>query len=280
MNYNHKPNNNKKWFLVVLLLISLTVISIGSYMVIQSVSDTSSPQASFVAPGSGKTSIEELEKQNVVPSSESVEEPLITRDDGAPINYESDENSLPIGWNQDTDFDQMMDGISYGDPLENNASINWESMGPSTLRIPEIGLSIPVVPKGHFQSASHPGFEELEMPVSFQAAVDTTTAPIASKEGKTLIAGHINWPDGSMAPMSRTYLAKEGMIIYLTDENGNLTKWRVNGSSVVGQTQFWMDNEMNNSLDGKRTLYLLTCNWSNLDGAYTNNMVLTAEPIS
>lgn len=156
---------------------------------------------------------------------------------------------------------------------------DWRSMGPGQLMVPQANLVIPVVDRGIVTDGS--GGRSMDLPVSFQAGWLRESAGITAAAGTTVVAGHVNWSDGSWAPMSNLYNASAGMEVYLTDRSGKLTSWRVTDRTEIPQSEL-ADRVALTDTSGPRRLVLITCKGrQNADGSitFTDNWAVTAEPL-
>lgn len=156
---------------------------------------------------------------------------------------------------------------------------DWEAMRPSELAIPQANLVIPVVTRNLVTTDG--ATTEMDLPVSYQAGWLASSAAVGAEQGTTVIAGHVNWADGSWAPMSNLYNATPGMTVLVTGEDGSLTSWRVTQSDTVPQTEL-SDLFALTDTTGPRQLILITCEASlNNQGdlLFDKNHVVTAIPL-
>lgn len=193
-----------------------------------------------------------------------------------PINYQPDENNLPLEGMEDVD----LSGISLGEGFGSD-SIDWSVIPPYTLRIPSVNLSMPWVPKGRtYRYTNEDGFAvyDINVPVSFQAGWSIDSQPITGKNGTSFFFAHTNWADvyGSPAPMSAIKLVEVGAKVYTSDGSGNVVPWIVSRKGITNKDL--LDNELN-VLDstGSKRLVLCTCN-KNSAGVYSDNYWVEAFP--
>lgn len=202
---------------------------------------------------------------------------------GNALNFTADDLGMPIGTDdgapttgidslEDIDLSGISPGGGYGPE-----GYNWKTIGPSTLQVPQTNLTIPWVPKG--TRVVNAGEVAMNLPVSFQAGWLSSSAPVDSTEGSTVIAAHVNWADGSYAPMSNLYGASPGMMAYTSNAAGEIQTWRITEVHSVAQSE--LSSVFNLSSTGDRQLVMLTCEATiNADGSvtYNKNHVVTAVP--
>lgn len=135
--------------------------------------------------------------------------------------------------------------------------------GGAGLTIPSVGLSIPLVPSGVSGG-------EMQLPASHAAGILTSSSSTSASAGTTTIAGHVNWADGTYAPMSALYHTTPGDTV-ITDG----TEWRVTRTYSVGQGEL-SDIVSLTDTTGPRKLILVTCKAT--ESGYTDNHVVEAEP--
>lgn len=150
------------------------------------------------------------------------------------------------------------------------------ALGPDTLSAPSIGLQAPVVHWG----ASSEG--KLEIPDSPTVSAFTRSAALGASEGSTLIAGHVNLPDGSgYSPMSSIVKLKAGDLVATTGPTGSREEWKVTGSRIVSRDGLTPDMWQTT---GPRQLVLVTCAGElNSNGTriiFNENLIVTAVPIN
>ncbi|MDO4254865.1 MAG: class F sortase [Kocuria sp.] len=188
-------------------------------------------------------------------------------------DYSANSDGLPTGGLDGVD----LDGISPGGGLGPEHH-DWSTMNPSELAIPQAHLTIPVVPRGLVSIDGQT--REMDLPVSFQAGWLTSSSPLTADTGATVIAGHVNWTDGSWAPMSNLYNAAPGMSVLTTHDSGAIQEWVVTKSSSVPQSELSRLFTLTRD-NGPRQLVLITCEASvdsrgNL--TFDLNHVVTATP--
>ena len=192
----------------------------------------------------------------------------------SPWDYQANAQALPVEGMEGVDLSEISPGGGEGPE-----GYDWTAMNPGELMIPKIKLIVPVVARGIIPDGS--GGRTMDLPVSFQAAWLRESAEITAENGTTVIAGHVNWSDGSWAPMSNLYNASPGMKVYLTSREGDLTVWRVTKTDEFQQSELSEKISVIDT-DGPRRLVLITCkSVTNPDGSlsFTKNWVVTAEPV-
>lgn len=187
-------------------------------------------------------------------------------------NYIADERGYPVDGMNGVDLSATSPGGGLG-PTNHN----WSSVGPYELSIPGANLAVGLVDKGVTQIDAHT--RAMDLPVSFQAGVLSTTAPVSASSGTTVIAGHVNWSDGSWAPMSNLYLTRPGMAVTTSDGHGGIKHWKITGSRYVDQHELSSTFNIDDAA-GPRQLLLVTCKSSVVNGqiVYDHNLVVTATP--
>lgn len=199
------------------------------------------------------------------------------------LNFTSDELGMPAGTEGTQPGDDLgledidLSGVSQGGGYGPEGDYDWSNIGPTTVQIPQANLTIPWVPKGVRDVGSNQ--VAMNLPVSFQAGWLSSSAPVNGSSGSTVIAGHVNWADGSYAPMSNLYNARSGMGVYTSDASGHIQKWKVTGVDTVNQSE--LSTLFNLTDSGERQLILITCEATvNPDGSitYNKNHIVTAVP--
>lgn len=143
----------------------------------------------------------------------------------------------------------------------------------STLNIPSVGISAPIVSGG--QNAGG-----MILPESSKVAEFIGAAALTSPKGSTVIAGHVNFADGSAGALGPLYEVQIGAPVYATDASGAVHEYKVVSSTVLSK-QGLPSNLFRTS--GSKQLVLVTCGGElemvNGALAYTHNQVVTAEPV-
>ncbi len=97
-------------------------------------------------------------------------------------------------------------------------------------------------------------------------------------QGSAVIAGHVDDRSGPGAFLALTE-ARKGDEIVVTLEDGTSTTYRVVSRVTVAKPELAVDDLFRR--DGPPALHLVTCagEWSRATGRYTDNLVVTAEPV-
>lgn len=193
------------------------------------------------------------------------------------VNFEADSNSLPVGVSNSEELEKLLEGISKGGG-QGSETINWSSIPTSTLRVPEVNLSIPIVSKGVIPRNDGSNINDVEIPVSFQCAWNSTTAPLNSLKGTSVLSGHVNYPNGDYAPMSNLYWAKEGMRVITCDSNSEIRYWRITNVGEPISQEDLSQKYNTKDLTGSKRLLMLTCHYNNSTGVFDQNLPVEAKP--
>ncbi|WP_284982324.1 class F sortase [Arthrobacter sp. efr-133-TYG-118] len=146
---------------------------------------------------------------------------------------------------------------------------------PDTLSIPAVGLEVGIV--GEDRDAS--GY--LVIPESSKAARYTGAAAVCATKGATMLAGHVNFPDGTPAPMASLARVTKGMPLYVSDKAGMTCRYRVTSLESLAKTSLSADTF---AVDGPPVLRLVTCDPASpfvpVAGhtQFANNTIATAIP--
>lgn len=191
---------------------------------------------------------------------------------GRPKNYEADADGHPIEGMDGVDLSSISSGGGHGP-----ANHDWSRIGPYALSMPGANLTVDLVDKGVTRLDEHT--TAMDLPVSFQAGVLSTAAPISANSGTSVVAGHVNWSDGSWAPMSNLYATAEGMKLATSDGHGHVKHWRVVSRQFVDQKELSRTFHINDR-SGPRKLLMVTCKASVVNGqvVYDRNLVVEAVP--
>lgn len=155
------------------------------------------------------------------------------------------------------------EGVAQGEARLSGETKSAADKTRHGLTIPSVGLSMPLVPSGVSGG-------EMQLPASHAAGVLTSSSPTTAGAGTTTIAGHVNWTDGTYAPMSALYHTAPGDTV-ITDG----VEWRVTRTYGVGQDEL-SDIVSLTDTAGTRKLILVTCKAT--ENGYTDNLVVEAEP--
>lgn len=146
-------------------------------------------------------------------------------------------------------------------------------LGPDQIAAPNVGLHLSLV------NGALGAHGSIELPDPNLAAVYQNSAPLNAAAGATVIAGHVNYPDASWAPMSAITRLHAGDLIKTTDDTGAEHRFSVTSLQLYPQQS--LPPELF-ALDGQRVLHLVTCGGPietvNGTPAFTHNIVVTAVP--
>lgn len=161
------------------------------------------------------------------------------------------------------------DKDAYTPPTE-AASI---ALAPMSLSIPSVGISTSIVSGGENNGS-------MILPESSKVAIYTAAAPLTAEKGSTVIAGHVNFADGSAGALGPLHKIAKGAPVYATDAEGNVRKYKVTSMSVLNK-QALPTNIFRTA--GDRQLVVVTCGGGveKVNGVYvyTHNLVVTADPV-
>ncbi|GAB2714043.1 class F sortase [Arthrobacter bambusae] len=149
------------------------------------------------------------------------------------------------------------------------------SLPPDTLSIPGVDLTIGLVDEGRDSS----GY--LVIPDSSIAARYTGAAAVCAAKGSTLLAGHVNFPNGSLAPMASLVRVTKGMPLYVSDKAGMTCRYKITSLESLAKTSLPADTL---ATDGSPVLRVITCDLASpfipVAGhtQFANNTVATAIP--
>ncbi|MFH5877590.1 class F sortase [Arthrobacter sp. NA-172] len=124
------------------------------------------------------------------------------------------------------------------------------SLPPATLAIPGVGLNVGLAGQGRDDS----GY--LVIPEPSKAARYTGSATVCAAKGSTLVAGHVNFPDGSMAPMASLARVTKGMPLYVSDQTGVTCRYKIIGLESLAKTSLPAETF---ATDGPPLLRIVTC---------------------
>ncbi|MDO5867082.1 MULTISPECIES: class F sortase [Paenarthrobacter] len=145
---------------------------------------------------------------------------------------------------------------------------------PQTVAIPSLRISAPITESGVDADGA------LILPSSEKTTRYMGAAPIGAPKGSTVIAGHVNFPDGSPGALEPLARAAKGAPIYITDAGGTRYTYTVTSAETLIKTALpaaLFDTS------GPAQLVLITCggpieNTGNGILGYTHNTVVTAVP--
>lgn len=149
------------------------------------------------------------------------------------------------------------------------------SLRPNMLSIPGVDLTVGLVDQGR------DGSGYLVVPNASKAARYTGSAAVCAAKGSTLLAGHVNFPDGSPAPMASLVRATKGMPLYVSDSSGMTCRYKITGLESLAKPSLPADAA---ATEGPPKLRVVTCDLASpfVDVAghaqFANNIVATAIP--
>ncbi|GAA3313925.1 class F sortase [Arthrobacter ramosus] len=146
---------------------------------------------------------------------------------------------------------------------------------PDTLSIPGVDLKVGLVDEGHDDA----GY--LVIPEAPKAATYTGSAAVCSAKGSTLLAGHVNFPNGSPAPIASLVRVTKGMPLYVSDWAGVTCRYKIIGLESLAKTSLPADTF---AIEGPPLLRVVTCDLASPfvpiagQAQFANNTVATAIP--
>lgn len=146
------------------------------------------------------------------------------------------------------------------------------------LFIDSVRLAVPVLTSSSSDYAY--GYRYLNLPDSQFAGWSVDSAPLDSSSGTSLVAGHFNFWDNSLAPLSRIYGVSEGDVAVLTLADGSEVEFVASGES--GSVDKWGLSDVvatNSGLDGERALVLVTCSSRDGGASFTDNFWVRFVPV-
>lgn len=146
-------------------------------------------------------------------------------------------------------------------PQAASGAAQGPQVAANTLQAPSVGLNIPVVDSPVIGG-------EMQLPDSSQAGRLALSAPLNSNIGTTVIAGHVNWPDDTYAPMSAIYHLGPGDKIQAGGHEYTATRALAVDQDELSQKINLTDTK------GPRKLILITCKAT--PAGYTENYVIEA----
>lgn len=144
---------------------------------------------------------------------------------------------------------------------------------PVALRVPAVDLDVPLDAVGVEDDG------QMVVPDDADRAGWYRYGPApGSEQGSAVIAGHVDDRSGPGAFLALTE-AQEGDEIVVDLEDGSSTTYRVVSRVTVAKPELAVDDLFRR--DGPPALHLVTCagEWSRQTGRYTDNLVVTAEPV-
>jgi LPXTG-site transpeptidase (sortase) family protein len=147
------------------------------------------------------------------------------------------------------------------------------ALTPMSLSIPSVGIKTSIVSGGEHNGS-------MILPESSKVAIYTAAAPLTAEKGSTVIAGHVNFADGSAGALGPLHKISKGAPVYATDAEGNVRKYKVTTMSVLNKQA--LPTEIFRTA-GDRQIVIVTCGGDveKVNGVYvyTHNLVVTADPV-
>ncbi|WP_284982921.1 class F sortase [Arthrobacter sp. efr-133-TYG-118] len=149
------------------------------------------------------------------------------------------------------------------------------NLPPDTLSIPGVDLKVSLVDEGRDDS----GY--LVIPESSKAARYTGSAAVCAAKGSTLLAGHVNFPDGSLAPMVSLVQVAKGMPLYVSDKSGVTCRYKITSLESLAKTSLPPGSF---ATEGPPLLRVVTCDLASPfvriagHAQFANNTIATAIP--
>ncbi|WP_422933406.1 class F sortase [Sinomonas sp. P47F7] len=159
-------------------------------------------------------------------------------------------------------------------PADRGRSAPGTAPTSARIEIPDLGLRVPIV-----ETTDKDGY--LVLPDAPQIAHYVRAAPLGAARGSTVLAGHVNFADGALAPLEGLARIAVDAPVYLTASDGSTRRYRVIGLETypkAGLSPSIFDRE------GPARLVLITCDQNSpivsVGGVvqYANNTVATAVP--
>ncbi|WP_165788337.1 class F sortase [Arthrobacter glacialis] len=167
------------------------------------------------------------------------------------------------------------DPNTFAGPTTANEALAAEKpLGPMELSVPSVGLRVSLVESGITPDGV------MSLPASNLAGHYSPAAPIGATEGSTVIAGHVNYADGSIAPMGLLAGIQKGAPIFITDAAGTVHRYQAVDAQLIGKHAL---PETFFTTTGNPQLVLLTCGGDIASDAtgvlnFLDNTAITATP--
>ncbi|MFJ6419163.1 class F sortase [Paeniglutamicibacter sp. NPDC091659] len=172
-----------------------------------------------------------------------------------------------------TTFSQNDQDTYTGPPVKEAEKLIADLSGPM-ISIPALDLGAELV-----QTGAENGW--LVLPDPPAATWYKKTVPLDSKQGRSLIASHVDSGYGDQAPFSRLHKIEKGTPIFVRDFDGTMLSYKATDIQVYERQA--LSPELF-SRQGKHELVLVTCSGPTVDAGeaahYLYNLVVIAEPTS
>jgi hypothetical protein len=145
---------------------------------------------------------------------------------------------------------------------------------PVSVRVPDVGLDLVVVPVG-VRTDGQMDVPELVSEVGWYRFGPEP----GSDAGSSVLSGHVDSNIGP-APMAALFDVDPGALVEVTTASGAVLTYRVDTVEQLGKERLPLDDLF--ARDGPPVLRLVTCagEWDPVAGAYEDNLVATAVPLS
>lgn len=301
---NNANNKNKTKKTIAGLLLSLSLIGGGGYLVVTNFEGamnniTDSPEAyPSVAPPekeynenspedykgvSAKNLLEDAKKQHEKDNKEAEANDRNSAPNGYAddkvINSEFLKTNTLSGWDENwfplSDkphrFPESFQKAWACDESDGSGAVGWQTArrieGPAVF-VPSVCAAVPLITTGTQEETDKNGtkYDSLELPDAPLGTVSKNHAPIGAKEGNTIIASHVNYNSGKWAPFHKLREMEKGAPIIVRDKDGNLHTYKMVSNEIPTRTGMLEKPEVF-SMKGKPKLRLITCSGSTLDNA-------------
>lgn len=163
--------------------------------------------------------------------------------------------------------------FAAADPNTYTGTTPPPEMPPFTIAIPALGINAPVTESDIDTSGA------LILPTSDRTTRYTGAAALGAAEGSTVIAGHVNFADGSPGALAPLAKITKGTPVYVTDASGTRHEYKAHTAETLTKTG--LPQELFTPA-GPPQLVLITCGGP-IDNTgsileYTHNTVVTAAP--
>lgn len=149
-----------------------------------------------------------------------------------------------------------------------------ERVRPVRLMVPSLGLDVPL------DEVSIRPDGQMAVPDDVRRAGWYRHGPApGAASGSVVVAGHVDGVTGPGAFLQLTQVT-DGAEVVVELDDGTMTEYRVAGGEAVAKAHLPVDEIFRR--DGEPVLRLVTCTgqWSPRAGHYTDNLVITAVPVT
>lgn len=158
-------------------------------------------------------------------------------------------------------------------PAQSRTPEQAPTLGPRRLAVPSLGVNAaledrPLTALGDLSVPDDPAV----------VARWDGSSPLLAAGGTTMLAGHVSFR-GVRGALHDLYRIEPGALVYASDEEGNVSSWRVSEVNVVAKNQLPAFRPK-----GGRNLLLVTCGGPVIRGSeglsFRDNVIVTALPSS